>query len=126
MDDEVAAKVKELKEKQEHKKSIRVKNIRQHTHHKNVEIDHRHRSSDREFDVRLYSQMDRNVWTYPDMREWFNKNALPENPLEYKLRPVDTGYTIAVDPTYREPTSFQLNEIAYQVKHDKFVENYKV
>ena len=59
MDDEVKAKYNELKHKAEHGKSSRVKKIRDTTHHKNMETDRRHRPSDREFDVRTYSKMDK-------------------------------------------------------------------
>ena len=125
MDGDVSRKVKQLKEKNEHDKGLRVKKIRDDTHHKTKLQDGQHRSSDRDFGVRLYSKADVDAWTYPQVRDWYNTYAPSENPLEYRLRPVDTGYTIKVDDSYREPDAKILNDEAFATKHAQFMKNYR-
>ena len=102
IDDLVAAKVKELREKKEFSKSIRVKDIRIDTHNKTIQNDSMHRPSDREFGIRGYSKMDLDIWKYEGVRDWFNSGASDKNPLEFNLKPIDTGYTIRVDESYRD------------------------
>jgi hypothetical protein len=114
INDIISSKVKALQDEKDMGKSNRVSRVRLETHHKNMTLDARHRSSDREFSIRTYSNMDKNIWEYPDMRSWFNSLAPEGNPMEYKLRPVDTGYTIRVDPSYRELSGYEKNELKLQ------------
>ncbi len=115
MNDVISAKMRQLQEEREMGKSVRVSKVRLETHHKNMTLDSTHRASDREFSIRTYSLMDKATWEYPDMRDWFNKMAPEGNPMEYKLRPADTGYTVRVDPAYREPTAYEKNEIKLRI-----------
>jgi len=115
MNDVISAKIRQLQEEREMGKSARVSKVRLETHHKNMTLDSTHRPSDREFSIRTYSNMDKNIWEYPDMRDWFNKMAPEGNPMEYMLRPADTGYTIRVDPTYHEPTAYEKNEMKQRI-----------
>lgn len=78
-------------------KSLRVKIIKDRTHHLMKDQDSQHRVSDRGFDIRSYSRMDEAVWKYPQVRDWFNSYAPAQSQNETTVKYIDTGYTIEVD-----------------------------
>jgi hypothetical protein len=99
----ITAKSASLKKQNAHTKACRVATARLKQHHQYTAIDEKKAPADRAFDVRIYTKMDLDVWKYPEMRDWFNKDATKED-LSYKLRPADTGYTIRLDADYKEDT----------------------
>jgi len=90
-----------LKEQNAHTKALRVANARLDQHHEFERIDMKKKPADRSYDIRMYTKMDLDVWKSREVRDWFNKDATRED-LSYKLRPVDTGYVIKIDPGFRE------------------------
>lgn len=95
MNDTIKSTSSILKEKKSGDKSVRVSNARHETHKKTLELDSLKRPSDRDYDIRSYSRMDLDIWKYPDVRVWFNKDA-PEKIEQYNVSPADSGYTIRV------------------------------
>lgn len=85
----------DLKERRAGEKSLTVSNSRMNSHTKALEMDHLKRSSDQYHDIRNYTKMDVDLWKYPQMCDWFNKNAT-EQP-SYNLTPSATGYTVKID-----------------------------
>ena len=107
LSDEIKHRAASLKQLRASEKSMRVANARLVSHHKAYQIDLKNRPPDRGDDIRAYSKMDLDVWAYPQVREWFNKNSettegdnSPLGPPSYKLRPSQTGYTIRVEDDY--------------------------
>jgi len=96
----IAAKKREIIKKKGDKISNRVKDERLQTFHQRYTTDQKLRPSDRGMDCRLYTKMDINVWEYPEMRSWFNKDA----PADVEARmvkitgadkaPYQTGYML--------------------------------
>lgn len=86
-----------LKEHREKSKSIRVAISRNITHHTQYETDTRKRASDRDFDVRMYTKMDNDLWKIDTLRDWFNVYADPDiDNKKYSLTPAQTGYMIPI------------------------------
>ncbi len=98
MNDVIKEKAFHLKHDQAKNKAIRVAQSRNKTHHAIMDTDRKNRPSDRDFEVRMYSKMDLDVWKYDDVRQWFNTYASNDPSVyEYKFNPSETGYTIRVD-----------------------------
>ena len=81
----------------EKERSLRVKRLNDQAHHKTLDLDSKHRISDRAFEIRSYSKMDLAVWQYPQVRDWFNSYAPTGGQEQKSVRYIDTGYTIEVD-----------------------------
>ena len=94
LDDTIKKAGSDLKEKRQGEKSTTVSKSRIVSHNKSLEIDHLKRPSDQYYDIRNYSKMDQDLWKYPQMCGWFNKNAT-EAPA-YNLSPSDTGYCVKI------------------------------
>ena len=86
---------KRFKSHVEHEKSLRVKKISDHSHHRSLIQDSHQRVSDRAFDIRSYSRMDVAIWQYPQVRDWFN--AYASDVPRLNVRYVESGYTIEVN-----------------------------
>ena len=94
MNDTIRSTATVLREKKTGDKSVRVSHARHESHKKTLELDSEKRPCDRDYDIRSYSRMDSDIWKYPDVREWFNKDAKPVE--QYKFSPTESGYTIRV------------------------------
>ena len=94
LNDAIKARTEHFKTKQAKAKAVRVAVARNHTHHGILDIDREKRPSDRDYEIRMYSKMDLDVWKYHEVRDWFNKDANPPPP--YQFRPQETGYTIGI------------------------------
>tara|TARA_B110000090_G_C13293543_1_gene412974 strand:+ start:154 stop:573 length:420 start_codon:yes stop_codon:yes gene_type:complete len=101
LSDQIKHKSNFLKQKNAHEKATWNAASRMKQHMDYYHQDVTRRSSDRSNDIRMYTKMDLSIWAYPQVREWFNKDATKED-LSYKLTPSQTGYMIKVDETYRE------------------------
>jgi len=98
MNDVIKEKAFHLKHDQARNKALRVAQARNKSHHAIMDTDRKNRPSDRDFEVRMYSKMDLDVWKYEDVRQWFNTYASSDPSVyEYKFNPSETGYTIRVD-----------------------------
>lgn len=93
--DEIHNLSRDLKKTRTHEQGMRLGNSRISTHKSRTEFDKKKRPSDREYNVRLYSQMDKDTWRYDGMRDWFNKYS-GENE-NHNFIPSETGYTFIKD-----------------------------
>jgi len=103
--DEIKQKAGTLKQLRASEKSERVANSRLVSRRSANETDLQNRPSDRGANIRLYTKMDLDVWAYPQVREWFNKNASDDDPFasDPYVRPgFSTGYTIRLEADYTD------------------------
>ena len=96
--DNIKTKYVHLKEHREKSKSIRVAISRNVTHHAQYDTDFKKRPSDRDYDVRMYTKMDNDLWKTDTLRDWFNTYADPDADTKYAytLTPAQTGYMIPI------------------------------
>eukprot|EP01035_Chromulina_nebulosa_P017121 gene17121-22635_t len=66
------------------------------THAEHLIADHKKRPPDRDNDLRMYTQMDKDTWKYTDLRDWFTKYG-PKQPDTYNVSVCDTGYMLRTD-----------------------------
>lgn len=95
LNDSIKTVSQELKTKRTQDKSIRVANMRLSTHKTYMNVDLMKRPCDRTQDIRSYSQIDKNLWKYDDLREWFQKYSQDE--VQDNFVPYETGYTLKLD-----------------------------
>lgn len=101
LSDDIQLKSRNLKARRSSEKSLRVAGNRIASHLKQYETDLRNRPSDRGDDIRQYTKADLDIWQYPQVRDWYNKNASSED-FGYHLTPAETGYMIRVESDYVE------------------------
>ena len=101
LSDQIKHKSLFLRQKNSHEKAVFVAHSRMKQHMDYYNQDVKRRPSDRNNDIRMYTKMDLSIWEYPQVREWFNKDA-PKEEMAYTLTPSQTGYMVKVDEAYRE------------------------
>lgn len=102
LSDDIHHRSASLKAKRASEKSLRVAGNRIASHMKQYETDMKNRPSDRGDDIRQYTKADVDIWQYPQVREWYNKNASSDD-FGYHLTPAQTGYMIRIESDYVEP-----------------------
>ncbi len=95
LNDKVSKISVELKDLRAHEKDSRVSASRILAHTKALDLDLSKRPADREQDIRTYSKMDKDIWRYDQVRNWFNTYATEQE--EYRFVPSQTGYTLSAD-----------------------------
>lgn len=85
----------QLKQKRADEKDFRVSQSRITAHTQSIDLDRSKRPSDRGYDIRAYSKMDKDVWRYDQVRDWFNSYATEQEP--YNYIPSKEGYTLRID-----------------------------
>jgi hypothetical protein len=93
LNDSISKVQSQLKEKRENDKSSRVSNGRLLTHTKILDDDIAKRPADRNYDIRTYTKLDKDLWFNPDVTNWFNKDAQPSP--DYEFSAIQSGYSIA-------------------------------
>lgn len=101
MKDEINNLTKKLKETRQKEKAYRLATSRLKNHNEIVALDRTLRPPDREYPNIHYSNMDKDIWRYDQLREWFQsdtidgdsrRGGIAEN--SYTLTPSQTGYTL--------------------------------
>ncbi len=95
LNDKVSKITVQLKDLRAHEKDNRVSASRILAHSKALDLDGTKRPADRDLDIRTYSKMDKDIWRYNQVREWFNSYATEEEP--YRFVPSEVGYTLKID-----------------------------
>jgi hypothetical protein len=94
LSDEIKSLSRQLQHKRAHEKSVRVAEIILSTHLEKAAVDREKRPSDRQYNTREYTKMDKDSWRFEDMRSWFNKYSAEDRAEGFD--PFATGYRLRI------------------------------